>query len=530
MAENPNESLGDEFYKFLREKSNDGRIMEVDCLVDISVPGTQLTEIEEEGRTDWNAALNAIKVHYATAEFPLVDTTTVLLNQRLVAPNMGFTNLTARSTSAESRKGRRYPPPEAVSFWNEFDKEMREYVPEERALNPREYDFFLIMNEANQTTVNSEATEQAYLLQALTKTLKTSGILGQILQGAAGFGMIDFSLMKRDVKEKAAVIGECKSTHNLLLPSDGEVIVEKYKEAFRKVITNRERRTPAWSHMCHPLGHLLGCMVDNECQFGALTTATRTYFVHVSGSNSQVRVSNAYFIGEADYLRAWAFVYDKGNNTDQNEFSGLESWLKTSKDSQTRPRSIDGQDTTEGTGGKKRRTSSGLNTGHHTSITSSDMTVLHNLAIYLPVVPFSDIEILGSLGYGRNGTVFKALWDGKEVALKQFDVGREGDQWFEKEIAAYVRLKDAWGVLVPRPLFLSESPSGGVMLLGLQLGRPPTQTEDIGSELQAVLDALRSLYGVIHNDPEERNAIFVADVEGHENLVVLDWEDWEDVR
>jgi hypothetical protein len=90
----------------------------------------------------------------------------------------------------------------------------------------------------------------------------------------------------------------------------------------------------------------------------------------------------------------------------------------------------------------------------------------------LPRANFWDLEFGEKLGSGRNGSVFKVRWGGKSVPLKQFDVGRDGDEPFEKDICAYARTRKAWGKLVPESLFLSELPSGGVKFLGLQLGRP----------------------------------------------------------
>ena len=146
----------------------------------------------------------------------------------------------------------------------------------------------------------------------------------------------------------------------------------------------------------------------------------------------------------------------------------------------------------------------------------------------LPSVPFGEVDIVRSLGYGRNGAVFLAKWKGKEVALKQFDVNKSG-MAFEKEVESYMKIQKAWGRLVPIPLFLSESWSGGTRFLGLQLGREPRSGDDISS-WNEILFSLENEFGLRHEDCDgRRNLLFVPDGKT-ERLVVADLEDvtWVD--
>jgi hypothetical protein len=113
--------------------------------------------------------------------------------------------------------------------------------------------------------------------------------------------------------------------------------------------------------------------------------------------------------------------------------------------------------------------------------------------------------------------------------LKQFDIGRDGDTYFEKEIQAYMLLQKAWGVLVPRPLFLSESFSGGRLFLGLQLGHESTSSEDL-LKFKNVLQQIEKEYGIRLNDVEcGRNMIIITDSKGVERVAAIDLEDWVEV-
>ena len=145
-------------------------------------------------------------------------------------------------------------------------------------------------------------------------------------------------------------------------------------------------------------------------------------------------------------------------------------------------------------------------------------------AIGLVEVSIDDVKIIGTLGYGRNGVVYRAMWGGVKIALKQFDVGKDGYEYFDKEIAAYLALRDAWGKLVPTPFFVSESWSGWIKFIGLQLGRNPGQGDDI-SDWSKVLSTLETRYGFRHDDAENGNMVFVVDeATGAERLVAIDLE------
>ena len=112
----------------------------------------------------------------------------------------------------------------------------------------------------------------------------------------------------------------------------------------------------------------------------------------------------------------------------------------------------------------------------------------------------------------------------EDVALKQFDIGKDGYEYFDKAIAAYLALKDAWGKLVTTPLFVSESWSGWIKFIGLQLGRNPEPGDDV-SDWSTVLTSLESQYGFRHEDADNGNMVFVTDEKtGTERLVAIDLE------
>jgi hypothetical protein len=87
---------------------------------------------------------------------------------------------------------------------------------------------------------------------------------------------------------------------------------------------------------------------------------------------------------------------------------------------------------------------------------------------------------------------------------------------FQKRITCLNKLlKEAWGILVPKPIFVSEAVSGGIMFLGVQLGRMVQDNDDI-SQYEDIFRQLRYKYGVAHDDMKRSNVIFIHDTETSE--------------
>ena len=87
-----------------------------------------------------------------------------------------------------------------------------------------------------------------------------------------------------------------------------------------------------------------------------------------------------------------------------------------------------------------------------------------------------EFQVINALGTGRSGTVFKALWHGKEVALKLCDIAHnpEYEQELLTEIQVYNQLQDLQGWYIPRLLMAGYY---GQLLLGIV-------TEIVGSPVR----------------------------------------------
>jgi hypothetical protein len=523
----------DEYYQLFDDRTERGKVLDDDWShprwENETPPTETLTDSEADQRSAYSITIQNLKNEYRGKTPPEVTSPEAVLRQRVVAPCLlsETTELAvaARSKTAEVRALRGYPP--EIHKWVGFANGVAGYeASTEPVLVSKDYKIFwssLSLAEIRQ--LRDEEDEQGRLLDNL-HCLVNCGIVGKIIKGNVGLsGKCDFTLRKKNQngKYQITVMCESKSTHNLLLPLDAEQCVQKYNEAFNQVFVQRGPRTPAWSMVCHPLGQLFGYMQDNKCPFTALTSGTRTYFISISGED--IKISDAWFVGEKNYLRAWAYMHSLG--CDELEWKQPKSWKNSTKTNPT-PKMGKGEQQNKkgpGTGGP----GSSNRTSNNSSQGSSNEQSADIASLALPNISYNDIAIGDVIGHGRNGSCFKVVWNGQEFAMKQFDMGKGGEAPYRKEIAAYMRLRDAWGILVPTPMFLSESPSGWVKFLGLQLGRMPNEFDDFTGWDQ-ILRSLKQEYGVRHNDAEGRNMIFIADsVTGGERMVAIDLEDWDDV-
>lgn len=86
----------------------------------------------------------------------------------------------------------------------------------------------------------------------------------------------------------------------------------------------------------------------------------------------------------------------------------------------------------------------------------------------IKTVLFDEISLKDPLGFEKQGTLFSAEWRGELVAVKIFDATKAGEQEaFDKEVAAYMHLEQAWEELIPFPKFISLA--FGVWFLGMQM-------------------------------------------------------------
>jgi hypothetical protein len=510
------------YYEYLHSTTKEGFLFNIDFSSDPDVPQGSLTEKEIEERTAHYDTLQKLYKHYNTAlkHHPECTTQEDILQQRIVAPYLATGEVSSRSSLNKGKVSGLYPP--TIKEWKGFQSEVENYNLEQ-ILTPclpmiMEAPFLYSLKRAKCYKITDKVKEQKKLVGDLI-ILREAGIIkGVGRSNGRGIGDVDFFIMKDDTA--ATILCVFKATHNLLLPMHAIECVTKYNSALKEMSTRDENSiedpTLEWSTTAQPLGQLIAYMVDNTMYYGSLTSGTHTYFVKIQSANVttttgyqpqlQLYISDAWFVGQVNYLRAWAYMHHLGdiNAQQQQQWVSLlppASWMRSTLNYAAPCQSTIGYDSSCG-------------------MTNSVYTML-------PHVHFNDIDILGVLGTGRNGACFKVKWNGTEYAMKQFDIIQHGTKYFHHELEAYMILKDAWGDLVPQPVFTSQSYTGGVQFFGLQLGWEPTKLDNFYTNSYKILKRLETEYGICHNDAEDRNMIIILNADGMEKMVAIDFENWD---
>ena len=369
--------------------------------------------------------------------------------------------------------------------------------------------------------------------------LEQAGLIGTVAHSSRGAkGEPDFHVLEAGTTE-SKIIGETKTTHNLLLPMKAQDVATQYNDARAAVDEMQAQqesgtRPLGWSHVGHPISQILGYMILNCCRYGALTCGSRTYFLHVHRSTENdlevAHISDAWFVGEENYLRAWAFHYASSKSDNQQRLDPVTlslDWLRSTPEKLGGKKRARGPDSPRAN--SRQRTSSGRSSSsplRQPSATTNFMTVT------IPTIRLCDFNMSSPIGFGRHGTTFRATWQGEIVAVKLFDSHKNNArEAFLREILAYKHLAAVWGRLIPIPKFTAEA--FGVIFFGMQMAERPPHGAEI-QDWDDVLQELEEKYGFRHLDvngcergPSFQNRMVLRDPSGCTHPIVIDLEDYE---
>lgn len=460
-------------------------------------PNKKLTHVEVAERQNW--IMN--RKEWKASEPIRIQTAKQFLDHRILAPILtASAHIVSGPSTSREQRDRTFPSHDAVLEWKEFDELVSLFEPCEVS-NPEFQDTWYLSG-SSASSLRDEEGEKHWLNSNVLDRLHEAKLLDNNPITATPEGRPDLYLCGRCEELQSIVVCiETKSTHNLWIPSTTESIVVNYKEAWN--------HSPDLNHsILHPIGQVVRTMIVHKVMHGVLSSATRTYFLRFETKTDGVRllVSRRWYVGEHNYLRAWAWFSSSAGREDKANFPEhqLKSWTKQS------PRQV------------PKRSSPRL---------GKDVCnlTLANIAH----IEWNDIDYSGViLGYGRHGSVREAVWGNKSIAVKVFDVDHEGVDSFERELSAYLSLNKVQGLLIPKLYFWSRHWAGSLFAIGLQAGRwePVHGSRDSWAEKEAVLEGLRE-YGFLHHDSDDiRNFIYIDDEEGGERLVAIDLESIEPYR
>ena len=144
------------------------------------LPVKHLTATEVTERKNWRETMQRIYDHYDEMDSPRVSTTELLLQQRVMVPNIGSVSVSSRSQFKEARRGRRYPP--TISAWGDFKQRVEAFQPQHKDLRPKYSDIFQLsmFDTSPKMMLCEEKDEEGYMLSVLRKSLMTAGLMGAV--------------------------------------------------------------------------------------------------------------------------------------------------------------------------------------------------------------------------------------------------------------------------------------------------------------------------------------------------------------
>jgi len=297
-----------------------------------------LTEEEVNAREEWNTARSDFISRYlgANPSPSLIKTVSELLDSTILPPALAQSSPSARSHYQECRNSRYYPP--TLDEWTSFTDIVSSFVPP-NAGDPLEgvldvlYSCALSMFRQQ---CRNEAEEQSFLHHVLWSNLASAKFMleREQIKKTLVIGLPDnvsFVAVESDDEDsgRPAAVVEMKSSHNLLVPLKFTDIKQRYEKGWQdQNSTQSSSRNSSWCHIGHPLAQTLAYMVDNNCRYGALCSASKTYFLFID-PNGMCKVTRAWVTCEKIFFRAWAaFLHHAKENYVAGEVAMPSSWLQ----------------------------------------------------------------------------------------------------------------------------------------------------------------------------------------------------------
>lgn len=270
----------------------------------------------------------------------------------------------------------------------------------------------------------------------------------------------------------------------------------------------------------------VGYMLDNHCKYGALTTYQSTRFFSAENEDlilvsdvikADDETSSGVGPPSVTLRRAFAYWLSLCAASTPKDYGTVDhssnDWKPTPKDLPPSTTSL------------ADRAAEHDSTDPHLSgaLTLEPEVPLWKHPLF---VRWDDLDLLSVIGSGRSGNVALAKWKDRRIALKLFDVAKRDPDFFADEFQAYLKLKQMGNSRTAELLLVTIAPSGQVLGLGLQLGRPmPRLSLWSQEQREGALEALRSLLGAGLVQQDVRDVNFVQDDTG--KVLAIDLEDAE---
>ena len=134
------------------------------------------------------------------------------------------------------------------------------------------------------------------------------------------------------------------------------------------------------------------------------------------------------------------------------------------------------------------------------------------------------LKVIDVLGYGRRGTVYKAVLRGEEVSYKLFDLWKHPDyeEEFLHEGEIYTYLKELQGHTIPKLKGFGYT-AGGFLVFATEIAGSPIIVEELSDqERNEIVTALSGIHdrGILHNDIRPENILIQRHSDGFKVMFI----------
>ena len=273
-------------------------------------------------------------------------------------------------------------------------------------------------------------------------------------------------------------------------------IVEMYQENHKDLKEHRTASVPVINH----IKEIYGYMGHNKLQFGVLSTYENTWFIRRPPDNpSKLFISEAVTNSAADptLLQCFAYIMSLARRSLNSPFP---------PPAPPSPPTADCKPPSEKGDNASKRSQADIE-----GDSEAAGTVQPEPLPELEDFGWDGLKLLDVLGYGRSGTVYRAVLRGEEVAYKLCDLWKHPE--YEKKLLnegkIYTLLKELQGRSIPKLKGIGYT-AGGFMVIATEIAGSPILAKELSvqerDEIIAVLSEIHDC-GILHKDIGPQNIL-----------------------
>ena len=286
-------------------------------------------------------------------------------------------------------------------------------------------------------------------------------------------------------------------------------IVEMVEENRKDIRADRTPAVPVIDHIIE----IYGYMGHNELQYGILSTYEKTWFLRRPPDDpNKLLISDAVVTEAADptLLQCFAYIMSLARRSPNSPIPHLVP--PSPPTAECKSTSEQGDDASE-----RNHAGTEEDSEEPRVEQPEGSPELENFG-------WDGLKVIDVLGYGRCGTVYKAVLRGEEVAYKLLDLWKHPDyeEEFLHEGEIYTYLKELQGHTIPKLKGFGYT-AGGFLVFATEIAGSPIIVEELSDqERNEIVTALSGIHdrGILHNDIRPENILIQRHSDGFKVMFI----------